>query len=297
MIRVACVSLLCMFSSCAWADTEGHPVTLWRAQGINNSVYLLGSIHLLRAEDHPLPTVIDAAYKDAEVLIMELDMDDIDAALTQQLFNQSGVLRDGTTLRDLMGEESYLRAAAAAKLSDIPIDLLAQSKPWLAAITVEMMALYRIGFNPTLGVEMHLTSRAVADGKRIEGLEAIEEQLAFLDGLSLQAQRDLLIQTLEDSADMSESIEEMIRAWRYGDIDFLESGLLESFAEHEELNEELVTKRNRRWVSQIAELLDDRDDYLVIVGALHLVGEAGVPKLLAQEGIKILQLSEPASIR
>lgn len=297
MIRVACVSLLCMFSSCAWADTEGHPVTLWRAQGINNSVYLLGSIHLLRAEDHPLPTVIDAAYKDAEVLIMELDMDDIDAALTQQLFNQSGVLRDGTTLRDLMGEESYLRAAAAAKLSDIPIDLLAQSKPWLAAITVEMMALYRIGFNPTLGVEMHLTSRAVADGKRIEGLEAIEEQLAFLDGLSLQAQRDLLIQTLEDSADMAESIEEMIRAWRYGDIDFLESGLLESFAEHEELNEELVTKRNRRWVSQIAELLDDRDDYLVIVGALHLVGEAGVPKLLAQEGIKILQLSEPASIR
>lgn len=297
MIRVACVSLLCMFSSCAWADTEGHPVTLWRAQGINNSVYLLGSIHLLRAEDHPLPTVIDAAYKDAEVLIMELDMDDIDAALTQQLFNQSGVLRDGTTLRDLMGEESYLRAAAAAKLSDIPIDLLAQSKPWLAAITVEMMALYRIGFNPTLGVEMHLTSRAIADGKPIEGLEAVEEQLAFLDGLSLQAQRDLLIQTLEDSADMSESIEEMIRAWRYGDIDFLESGLLESFAEHEELNEELVTKRNRRWVSQIAELLDDRDDYLVIVGALHLVGEAGVPKLLAQEGIKILQLSEPASIR
>ncbi len=297
MIRVACVSLLCMFSSCAWADTEGHPVTLWRAQGINNSVYLLGSIHLLRADDHPLPTVIDAAYKDAEVLIMELDMDDIDAALTQQLFNQSGVLRDGTTLRDLMGEESYLRAAAAAELSDIPIDLLSQSKPWLAAITVEMMALYRIGFNPALGVEMHLTSRAVADGKPIEGLEAIEEQLAFLDGLSLQAQRDLLIQTLEDSADMGESIEEMIRAWRYGDIDFLESGLLESFAEHEELNEELVTKRNRRWVSQIAELLDDRDDYLVIVGALHLVGETGVPKLLAQEGIKILQLSEPASIR
>jgi len=58
-----------------------------------------------------------------------------------------------------------------------------------------------------------------------------------------------------------------------------------------------VTKRNRRWVSQIVELLDDRDDYLVIVGALHLVGEAGVPKLLAKEGIKILQLSEPASIR
>ena len=297
MIRITCILLLCILSGCALADTEGHPVTLWRAQGISNSVYLLGSIHLLRAEDHPLPAVIDAAYDDAEVLIMELDMDDIDAALTQRLFTQSGVLSDGTTLRDLMGEELYLRAEAAAELSDIPIDLLAQSKPWLAAITVEMMALYRIGFNPTLGVEMHMTSRAVADGKPIEGLEAIEDQLGFLDGLSLQAQRELLIQTLEDSANMGESIDAMIRAWRYGDIDFLESGLLDSFAEHEELNEKLVTNRNRRWVSQITELLDDRDDYLIIVGALHLVGDAGVPNLLAQNGIEILQLSEPASIR
>ncbi|MBT8111163.1 MAG: TraB/GumN family protein [Gammaproteobacteria bacterium] len=297
MIRITRILLLCVISCCAVADTEGHPVTLWHVQGISNSVYLLGSIHLLRAEDHPLPTVIDAAYRDADILIMELDMDDIDAARTQRLFNQSGVLSDGTTLRDLMGEELYLRAEAAAASSDIPIDLLAQSKPWLAAITVEMMALYRIGFNPALGVEMHMTSRAVADGKPIEGLEGIEEQLAFLDGLSLQAQRELLIQTLEDSANMGQSIDAMIRAWRYGDIEFLESGLLDSFAEHEELNDELVTSRNRRWVSQITELLDDRDDYLIIVGALHLVGDAGVPKLLAQNGIEILQLSEPPSIR
>ncbi|MGB5330954.1 MAG: TraB/GumN family protein [Woeseiaceae bacterium] len=297
MIRIACLFLLCAHSWCAAADSEGHPVTLWRVQGVNNSVYLLGSIHLLRAEDHPLPTAIDAAYADAEVLIMELDMDDLDAVRTQQLFNQSGVLRDGTTLRELMGEELYLRAAAIAESNDIPIDLLAQSKPWLAAITVEMMALYRIGFNPALGVEMHLTSRAVADGKPIAGLEAVEEQLAFLDGLSLQAQRDLLLQTLEDTAGMGDSIDEMIRAWRYGDTDFLESALLDSFAEHAELNEQLVSNRNRRWVSQISELLDDRDDYLIIVGALHLVGDTGVPNLLAQQGINILQLSEPATIR
>jgi len=289
--------MLCAVSGLASADSEGHPVTLWRAQGISNSVYLLGSIHLLRAEDHPLPTVIDAAYEDSEVLIMELDMDDLDAALTQQLFTKKGVLRDGLTLRDLMGEELYSRAAAAAETSDIPIDLLAQSKPWLAAITVEMMVLYRIGFNPSLGVEMHMTSRAVEDGKPIEGLETIEEQLAFLDGLSLHAQRELLIQTLEESASIDDSIGEMIRAWRYGDTDFLASGLLDSFAEQEELNDKLVTSRNQRWVSQIIELLDDADDYLIIVGALHLVGDAGVPSLLVQKGIEIMQLSEPASIR
>ncbi|MBT8103312.1 MAG: TraB/GumN family protein [Gammaproteobacteria bacterium] len=297
MIRLTLSFLLLLFAGPSWADTDGHPVTLWRAQGISNSVYLLGSIHLLRAEDHPLPSIIDTAYNDAEVLIMELDMDDLDALATQQLFNRNGVLHDGTTLRDLMGEELYERAAIAAKANDIPIDMLTKSEPWLAAITVEMLALYRIGFNPTLGVEMQMTSRAVADGKPIEGLEGIEEQLAFLDGLSLDAQRDMLIQTLEDSASIGESVDEMIRAWRYGDLEFLESALLDSFAEHQELNEALVTNRNRRWVSQIDELLDDADDYLIIVGALHLVGEDGVPNLLAQRGIKILQLSEPDSIR
>ncbi len=272
-------------------------MTLWRAQGISNSVYLLGSIHLLREEDHPLPSVIDEAYEDAEVLIMELDMDDLDGAATQQLFNRNGVLRDGRTLRDLMGEDLYERAAAAARASDIPLDMLDKSEPWLAAITVEMMSLYRIGFNPAFGVEMHLTARAVADGKPIEGLELIEEQLAFLDGLSLPAQRNMLIQTLEESARMRELIDSIINAWRYGDLAFLEAELLDSLQGHEELSDALVTNRNRRWVSQISELLDDPDDYLVIVGALHLVGEQGVPSLLASEGVEIVQLSEPASFR
>ena len=292
-----CLVLALVACSPTVADTQAHPVTLWRAQGISNDVYLLGSIHLLREQDHPLPTVIDAAYEDAEVLIMELDMDDIDSVATQQLFNQSGVLRDGTTLRDLMGEELYRRAEVAAKASDIPLEMLSSSEPWLAAITVEMMSLYRIGFNPTLGVEMTMLSRAVRDGKRIDGLEAVEDQLAFLDGLSLTAQRDMLLQTLEDSVGMRESIDEMIHAWRYGDIAFLESGLLESYEGHDELIDALLAQRNRRWVTQIGELLDDRDDYLVIVGALHLVGEVGVPRLLAEKGVQIQQLSEPAPVR
>lgn len=272
-------------------------MTMWSAQGVSNTVYLLGSIHMLREQDHPLPTAIDLAYDDADVLIMELDMDDLDSTATQRLFNESGVLRDGTTLRDLLGEEAYLRAEEAAVANDIPLDLLASSEPWLAAITVEMLSLYRIGFNPMLGVEMTILSRAVQDGKRIDGLEAVEEQLAFLDGLSLDAQRDMLIQTLEESANMSESIDEMIHAWRYGDTAVLESGLLDSFEGLDELSDALVGQRNRRWVAQINDLLDDQDDYLIVVGALHLVGEGGVPRLLAKQGVKIEQLSEPATIR
>ncbi|MBT8093147.1 MAG: TraB/GumN family protein [Gammaproteobacteria bacterium] len=295
LVRVLLCLLLC--SAPALADTDGHPVTLWRVAGNANTVYLLGSIHLLRPQDHPLPAVIERVYRDAEVLIMELDMDDVDSISTQQLFKSSGVLQDDRTLRDLMGEDAYEQAARAAEAIDIPIELLAKSEPWLAAVTVEMMALYRIGFNPLYGIESYMTTKAANDSKPIDGLESVEEQLEFLDGLSLQAQRDMLLQTLEDSVEISESIDEMVRAWRHGDIAALENGLLDSMAEHQELHEALVTQRNRRWVTQIRSLLDDSDDYLIIVGALHLVGEEGVPELLAAEGLEVSQLNEAPAVR
>ncbi|MDJ0750911.1 MAG: TraB/GumN family protein [Woeseiaceae bacterium] len=275
----------------------GHPVTMWRIDGATNSVYLLGSIHLLREQDHPLPAVIDTAYEEAEVVVMELDMDDLDPVLAQAAFNRAGVLRDGRTLKDLMGDELYAEAERAADAVDIPIELLAQSEPWLAAMTVELMALYRIGFNPMYGVEMTMTTWATRDGKPIEGLETVDEQLSFLDGLPLDVQNEMLLQTLRESAGLREHIDELILAWRHGDIEMLDENLLESIAEETELHDVLIVQRNRRWVDAILEWLDDEQDYLVIVGALHLVGDDGVPSLLEQHGIDIHQLSEPAAVR
>lgn len=288
---------LCALAGTATADTQEHPVTLWHIAGETNSIYLLGSIHLLREQDHPLPGVIDKAYDDADVIVMEIDMDDVDPVYTQAAFNRAGVLQDGTTLRDLMGEEAFAAAREAAAAIDIPLDMLAKSEPWLAAITVELMLLYRIGFNPALGVEMTMTQRAAADGKPIEGLETIDEQLAFLDGLPIDAQREMLLQVLSEGAAMSESIGDLIEAWHHGDTATLEDALLSSTAGLDELNEVLVNSRNRRWAETISAWLDDERDYLIVVGALHLVGEQGVPALLDKRGFGIHQLSEPASVR
>lgn len=284
--------LLGLSAAGAQTAVAGHPVTLWQVEGDTNSVYLLGSIHMLRAEDHPLPSVMDSAYDDAEIIVMELDMDDIDPVYTQAAFNRAGVLSDGTTLRDMMGEEMYARAAQAAAAADIPLDMLAQSEPWLAAMTAELMILYRIGFNPLLGVEMTMTSRATADGKPIEGLETVDEQLGFLDGLPIEAQREMLLQTLVRSAEIGDSIESLISAWRHGDTAKLEAELLSELEQQRELHDALIVQRNRRWAETIEDWLDDEDDYLVVVGALHLVGDDGVPALLDRAGFEIRQLEE-----
>ena len=281
----------------AVAGDSDHALTLWRSQGTSNSIYLLGSVHLLREEDHPLHSAIDAAYEDADVVVMELDMDDLDPAKAQAAFRRAGVLTDGTTLRDLMGEEPYAQAEKAAAAVDVPLDMLAQSEPWLAAITVELMALYRIGFNPLYGVEMTITNRATSDGKPIEGLETVDEQLAFLDGLPLEAQREMLLQTLTGSAALPESIDGTIEAWHHGDVQALERDLLSAIREQPELHAALLVDRNRRWAEAIAGWIGDDRDYLVVVGALHLVGDEGVPALLEEKGIGIHQLSHSEGLR
>lgn len=293
--RVAIFATL--FSYPVFADQSGHPVTLWQVQGAHNSIYLLGSIHLLRPQDYPLPAVFEKAYDDAEVLIMEVDMDDLDPFAAQAAFTAHGVLHDDTTLRDLMGEDLYQQASDAAARIDISLDMLEKTEPWYAAITVEILVLNRIGFDPALGIDMHMMSKAAADGKPIHGLETIEEQIQFLDGMPLAAQRNMLLATLEEGAELGDEMDKLIDAWRHGDIGYLTHGLLQSFAEHPELKKAIITDRNARWVEYINALLNDDDDYLIIVGALHLVGDDGLPERLARSGVNIHQLRESPTLK
>jgi uncharacterized protein YbaP (TraB family) len=196
-----------------------------------------------------------------------------------------------------MGDKLYEQAVIAADAIDMPLDMLSKTEPWYAAMTIEIMMLDRIGFDPTLGIEMYMMSKAKDDGKRIDGFETVVEQIQFLDGMSIQAQRDMLMSTLTESAKLGEMMDELIDAWRHGDVAHLESGMLDDLEKHEELNKALVTDRNRRWVDRIETLLDDDDDYLIIVGALHLIGPDGVPKQLERNGYHVQQLSEPPSVR
>ena len=131
------------------------------------------------------------------------------------------------------------------------------------------------------------------DEKEILGFETAREQLEFLDGLSLPTQRSLLIQTLKESLSIEEDLDLLIRAWRHGDIHFLEETLLVEMQKFPELYKTLVVNRNRAWVDKIRGLREQKDDYLVVVGTLHLVGEDGVPALLSKHGISVDQLSEP----
>jgi uncharacterized protein len=289
--RFVAVALLAVLALPALADDQRLP--LWQINGDSNRIYLLGSVHLLRPSDYPLPAAIYDAYEDAETLIMELDMDDLDPLAAQALATELGVLSGGGSLAALLGAENYAIALALAEKAAIPLELLAQTEPWLAAITVEQLMLTRIGFNPEYGVENHLTQRATADQKEILGLESMNDQLQMLDGLPMAVQQALLLQTLEEGLEIETLMNELIAAWRSGDIETLERTMLKDMQQHPELYQQLVVERNRNWVGQIVALLDEPEDYLVVVGALHLIGDDGVPRMLDKLGHSAKQLVAP----
>jgi uncharacterized protein YbaP (TraB family) len=284
-LLVALCALWVSSNACA-SDQPHH--SLWSLKGKTNTVYLLGSVHFLN-ESEKLPAVLDEAYKNAEVLLMEIDMDDLDPAETQQVTLELGMQPAGQSLEQQLGKPTYARLSTRAQEVGIDPALLNRFKPWFAAMTLVQLQLVKLGLAATSGVEQRFTTRAVADKKPIHGLETLREQLSMLAGLPDRQQREFLLYSIDDADRMAEELDELLSAWRRGDSKALADLLAEGFEQYPDLYRPLTVDRNRRWVSQVEALLDDREDYLVIVGTLHLVGKDSLIDLLEGKGHDIIQ--------
>jgi uncharacterized protein YbaP (TraB family) len=264
---------------------------LWTVAGRHNTVYLLGSIHLLRAADGGLPTVANDAYADAEQVVMEIDMDDENAEPMALLgaMQQAAMLPPGQTLRSVLGAD-YARVASQVEESGITLEPFDGFAPWFVALTVMSLELAKRGFDPALGVEQTLAARATSDRKPITGLETAQQQFAVLSSLPLTEQKRFLMMTLDEAGRMDEELDQLLAAWRTGDTQELETLLSAEFERFPELYKPLTEDRNRAWLGKIESMLDDdRDDYLVVVGALHLVGRNSVVDLLKARGYDVHQ--------
>src|ERR1700730_8318222 len=87
---------------------------VWALKGGHNTVYLAGSVHLLKKDDAALPPAFERAYASAKSLVMEGDIDELDSPVAQALVVQKGMFGDGSTWRDSIGEARYGRVAAEA---------------------------------------------------------------------------------------------------------------------------------------------------------------------------------------
>jgi hypothetical protein len=264
---------------------------LWAVQGQHNTVYLLGSVHVLRPQDAGLPPVMERAYRESERLVMEIDLDDpgvADPTAMLEDVQRLAMLPAGQTLRQVLGSD-FDQCNARAQQVGLDLALVDQFAPWFVAMTLLELELGKRGFAPEHGIERTLAARAGRDHKAIEGLETVAQQLGVLADMPLPMQRRFLVMTLQESQELDRELDELIRAWQAGDTGALARLLTSEFEQFPDLYRRLTVERNRAWAVQLADLLDDRDDYLVVVGALHLVGPDSVVELLAKRGYAVVQ--------
>jgi uncharacterized protein YbaP (TraB family) len=266
------------------AGAEPGSPPLWELKSKTNSIYLLGSIHVLPDDATPLSPAILRAYQDADIRYMEVDLDDLDPTEVQQFTLTNGVLPPDQSLADILGPERYGQARLEAEKLGLNLDMLAQLEPWVVALSAVQAQVQRLGLDPDAGVEQRLARDAKRDQKEIRGLESVADQMGIFDRLPLERQEDFLLMSLEEAIELPVAIDDMIDAWRRGDVEQLAAVMSEDFKSFPELYEPLVVARNRSWTRQIIELLDDETDYLVVVGALHLAGEDSVIQLLRERG-------------
>ena len=275
--------LCCLLLPATPAAAEGP--ALWHVAGRTNDVYLFGSVHLLKPGEFRIDGPLGQAYADAEVLYLEIDVDDLSPLDIATTTAARAMDPEGRSLDELMGPEAGL-AQERATAAGIDLALLANMEPWFAGLAVVTLALAREGYTAGDGVEQRVQERAAEDGKEILGLETLDEQLAALDGLELPLQREFLLKSLEDAARPQEALAAFLRAWKDGDVESLARELEEEFATAPQLYRSLVVERNRHWLARILDLLDDERDYLVVVGVLHLVGPDGLPAMLEASGFE-----------
>jgi uncharacterized protein YbaP (TraB family) len=283
---LAAAALAVVLTSIAAADPAA-----WRVTAPNGAeVTLLGSMHVLRPSDYPLPRSVDALIDRSELIVMEIDLDDVDAAVQQRVILQTALLPQGTVLKNVVDERVYGLVARSAAELGLDLELLERFEPWFLAVTLLDQGLRKWGFQPERGIEQYVLGRAQSTGKEIVGLETLEFQIGIFDSLSPQSQQAMLEQTLAEIDEAETALSEMVAAWRGGELESLSAELLDDFDQFPGLHETLVAKRNRSWVSPLERMLADGRRHLVVVGALHLVGPDNVIELLRARGHDVERL-------
>lgn len=265
---------------------DGADGLVWTLRGDHNTVYIAGSVHLLRPDGAALPAPLESAYRDAESLLMEIDLDDLDPTAGARFTAAYAVYGADRSLRDAIGEARWSKTAALAQRLGLPLAVIERFEPWAVALLLSVAQLQQAGLSIEAGVEQQLARRAGADAKPIAGLETMEQQLALFDGLDEAAQIRFLELTLDDADSIAAELDSIDAAWRAGREQELAQLLRDEYARFPELFELLVDRRNAAWIEPLRALLTQRDDVLVVVGALHLVGEGSVIDLLRRAGLK-----------
>jgi uncharacterized protein YbaP (TraB family) len=266
------------------------PSFVWRVQGKQATIYLGGTIHLMKPALYPLNQALRSAYRASQQLAVEVNIlapDADDTAAVARL-----VTADPALVRAAYSERLMAHIAHFAASNGVPVDALLGMQPNILSANVAVAQMAALGYDPAAGIDRHFLLRAASDNKPVIELESATQQLTLLTSLPLGAQAKLLEQTFDDLDDASAFLTEAVGSWLAGDAQAMFESTAEDFDDPAlaEFGRRMLDERNAAMATKIIELIHGDRDTLVLVGAAHFGGPQGILALLQQAGWKTEQL-------
>jgi uncharacterized protein len=287
---VALLGLVTFFAGCSTLPGfNQNKSALWRIRGEHNVVYLLGSVHILPKSAYPLHPALERAFADSQRVAFEVDISRATGGQVRQAFSEIGAYPRGDDLSHHVSPLTLQVVKLACAQLGVSYEKAKRFKPNLLAELLTLRYTELAGFREDLGVDIYFYQRAKSLNKPIFGLETISDQANVLVQNEKKGEQHLLF-TIASLPEYKTALSELVEAWRNGQVDVLDQFLNQDERNDPEMFYRMFAKRNARWLPQIERLTHENFNYLVIVGAGHLVGQHGLIETLRQRGYRIEQL-------
>ena len=273
------------------AAPKGPGPALWVIKDEDSTLYLFGTVHVLKP-DTPWGTArVDKAFAEADEYWFEIaDLNNQDGVMP--LIQAKGISPD-RPLSSLLTAEELADLDAAARTVGASAAQLDPLRPWLASLQLALASIAKAGYVPANGGDQVLHARAAAAGKPIKGFETAPQQIGFIADMSEDAQLAMLRSGLKEFDQADVMLGRMVTAWSTGDVDALDVLIGQEMRdESAEMYAVMLTRRNQDWADQIQALLAGSGTAFISVGAGHLAGPDSLQVQLAQRGVRVEEVRD-----
>ncbi len=283
-------AFICVLCFAGFIDKGYAQSAVWKVSGEQHSLYIGGTLHILKPSDFPLPKQFDEAYSVTETLVLEADLSDFGSGDAQNELTSMMMWQDGSKLSDHLNAATLERLTKKLKTYGLPANVLMDFKPGLASMTMGMIELGSHGLSEE-GVDTFYDKKARKDNRKIVGLETTKQQLGFVANMGMKNPDAFINYSIDDLNEIGPVIDKLSKAWRQGDMQALSVLMIDKMQSlYPDIYSSLLVERNKAWLPKLIEMLGDAETELVLVGVGHLAGEDSVLALLKGAGYKIEQL-------
>ncbi len=266
---------------------------LWKVTKNKQEFYLFGTMHLQVPQLQILPKALVEIIKDSDEVYTEIPMD-----ITTQLKASRLVMRnDNKKLKDILPKELYKEVQwylykVNPKLS---ISLFDKMKVWGVSSTLTSLKT-QLKYPNMRAIDKIIYDYSKSKGKRVHGIETIEEQLTIMDrftrGEQIISLEQALIQLNEKRDYTNELKEYYLKGESKSLIAFIES-MMFKMPKYQKLEKKfmrlLLYNRNIIMAQRMDAILkkEPTKRYLFAFGVMHFLGKKSVIEYLKSYGYSV----------